>query len=133
MTRVLFVCIENANRSQMAEAFARMHGQGLVEPESAGSRPSGRISPRAVSAMAERGYDLSSHTSKSLAEVGAGPWDYVVTMGCEDECPWVPSRATLDWDVPDPRELPEAEFRVVRDEIERRVVELVERIRTEPI
>jgi protein-tyrosine-phosphatase len=83
--------------------------------------------------MAERGYDLTAHASKSLTEAGAGPWDYVVTMGCGDECPWVPSRATLDWDVPDPRELPEAEFRAVRDEIERRVVELVERIRTEPI
>jgi protein-tyrosine-phosphatase len=131
MTRVLFVCIENANRSQMAEAFARMHGQGVIDPASAGSRPSGRISPRAVTAMAERGYDLTGHASKGLTEVGPGPWDYVVTMGCGDECPWVPSRATLDWEVPDPRELPEAEFRVVRDDIESRVLELLDRIRAE--
>lgn len=131
MLRVLFVCVENSNRSQMAEAFARMHGAGVLEAASAGSRPSGRVNPRAVAAMAEKGYDLSSHRSRSLADVGPGPWDYVVTMGCGDACPWVPSRARLDWDLPDPRSLPEPEFRAVRDRIERAVVELVQRVKDE--
>jgi protein-tyrosine-phosphatase len=129
--RILFVCVENANRSQMAEAFARMHGAGVLEPASAGSHPSGQVSPRAVAALAERGYDLSTHASKSLDEVGPGPWDYVVTMGCGDACPYVPSRAHFDWDLPDPRDLPPPEFNRVRDEIERRVLDLVATIRTE--
>lgn len=129
MVRVLFVCVENSNRSQMAEAFARIHGDGLVEAASAGSRPSGRVNPRAVAAMAEKGYNLSTHQSRGLDEVGPGPWDYVVTMGCGDECPWVPARAKLDWDLPDPRDLPEPEFRKVRDRIEREVLSLLEEIR----
>ncbi|HEX9895797.1 MAG TPA: arsenate reductase ArsC [Gemmatimonadales bacterium] len=125
MNKVLFVCIENSNRSQMAEAFARMHGAGLVQPASAGSRPSGRINPKAIAAMAEKGYDLTTHESKSLDQVGAGPWDYVVTMGCGDECPWIPAPARLDWDLPDPKDLPEMEFRAVRDDIEQRVIDLL--------
>lgn len=129
MVRILFVCVENSNRSQMAEAFARIHGDGLVEAASAGSRPSGRVNPRAIAAMAEKGYDLSTHQSRGLDEVGPGPWDYVVTMGCGDECPWVPARAKLDWDLPDPRDLPEPEFRKVRDRIEREVLSLLEEIR----
>jgi protein-tyrosine-phosphatase len=75
--------------------------------------------------MAEKGYDLSSHHSKSLDEVGPGPWDYVVTMGCGDECPWIPTRERLDWDVADPKDLSEPEARQVRDEIERRVLALL--------
>jgi len=109
----------------MAEAFARMHGAGLVQPASAGSRPSGRINPKAIAAMAEKGYDLTTHESKSLDQVGAGPWDYVVTMGCGDECPWIPAPARLDWDLPDPKDLPEMEFRAVRDDIEQRVIDLL--------
>jgi protein-tyrosine-phosphatase len=130
--RVLFVCVENSNRSQMAEALARMHGAGVLEPASAGSRPSGRVNPRAIEVMAELGYDLRSHGSKSLDDVGPGPWDYVITMGCGDECPWIPSRLREDWDLPDPRDLPMEEVRRVRDEISRRVRALVERVRSEP-
>lgn len=130
--RVLFVCVENSNRSQMAEALARMHGAGLLEPASAGSRPSGRVNPRAIEVMAELGYDLRSHGSKSLDDVGPGPWDYVITMGCGDECPWIPSRVREDWDLPDPRDLPMDGVRRVRDEISRRVRALVERVRSEP-
>lgn len=129
MIKILFVCVENSNRSQMAEAFARIHGAGLVEAASAGSRPSGRVNPRAIAAMAEKGYDLSTHQSRGLDEVGPGPWDYVVTMGCGDACPWVPARAKLDWDLPDPRDLPEPEFRKVRDRIEREVLSLLEESR----
>ena len=122
--RVLFVCIENSNRSQMAEAFARIHGGTDVEALSAGSRPSGRINPKAVKAMAELGYDLSTHASKSLDEI-EGEFDAVVTMGCGDSCPWVPARRREDWALPDPRDMDEAEYRVVRDEISARVQSLL--------
>jgi arsenate reductase (thioredoxin) len=118
--RVLFVCVENSNRSQMAEAFARVQGGDAVEASSAGSRPSGTINPRAVRAMAELGYDLTAHRSKSLEEV-EGSFDAVVTMGCGDRCPWVTASRREDWDLPDPRHMDEAGYRAVRDEIARRV------------
>ena len=124
MKRVLFVCIENSNRSQMAEAFARMHGGARVEALSAGSRPSGRINPKAVRFMAELGYDLSTHASKSLADV-AGDFDAVVTMGCGDDCPWVPAKHREDWALPDPKDLGDDGYRAVRDEIGRRVQALL--------
>ncbi len=118
--RVLFVCIENSNRSQMAEAFARLHGGDAVDAQSAGSRPSGRINPKAVRFMAELGYDLAGHASKSLDEV-TGEFDAVVTMGCGDSCPWVPARRREDWALPDPREMDDDAYRAVRDEISARV------------
>src|SRR5690349_17113695 len=90
--RILFVCVENSNRSQMAEAFARMHGAGNVEAYSSGSRPSGRINPRAVESMRERGYDLTKHRSKALAEIPDVEYDVAVTMGCGDACPLVRAR-----------------------------------------
>ena len=118
--RVLFVCVENANRSQMAEAFARIHGSDAVEARSAGSKPSGVINPKAVRFMAERGYDLAAHGSKSLDEA-TGEFDAVVTMGCGDDCPWVPARIREDWALPDPKHMDDDGYRAVRDEIERRV------------
>lgn len=124
--RVLFVCVENSNRSQMAEAFARMHGAGRVEPYSAGSRPSGAINPQAIDAMRERGYDLSRHHSKSLAEIPQIEYDTVVTMGCGDECPFVRARGREDWNIPDPKAMPPEEFRAVRDLIEARVKALIQ-------
>jgi arsenate reductase len=118
--RVLFVCVENSNRSQMAEAFARMHGGAGVEALSAGSRPSGTINPKALRFMAERGYDLSTHASKSLDEV-EGEFDAVVTMGCGDSCPWVPAKRREDWALPDPRDMDDEGYRAVRDDIDARV------------
>jgi protein-tyrosine-phosphatase len=118
--RVLFVCVENANRSQMAEAFARIHGDDQVEALSAGSRPSGIINPKAIRYMAELGYDLSSHDSRSLDEID-GEFDAVVTMGCGDSCPWVPAKRREDWALSDPKHLEGDEYRAVRDEISRRV------------
>jgi len=124
--RVLFVCIENSNRSQMAEAFARMHGGADVEALSAGSKPSGRINPKAVRFMGELGYDLSAHASKSLADVaGGGEFDAVVTMGCGDDCPWVPAKRREDWALPDPRDMDDDGYRAVRDEIGQRVQALL--------
>jgi len=125
MQRVLFVCVENSNRSQMAEGFARARGGAHVDARSAGSQPSGQINPRAIAMMAERGIDLSAQRSKSLAEVGDESFAAVVTMGCGDACPWIPATRREDWALPDPKLLPDAEFRRVRDEIERRVVALL--------
>ena len=129
MKRVLFVCVENSNRSQMAEAFARMHGAGQVEAYSAGSRPSGRVNPRAVAFMKEVGYDLTRHHSKALAELPEGEFEVVVGMGCGDEgCPLVKAQRHEEWDIPDPKELPPEQYRRVRDLIERRVKELLARL-----
>ena len=119
--RVLFVCVENANRSQMAEAFARILSGGAVEAYSAGSRPSGMVNPKAIEAMAELEYDLSAHGSKSLDELPAVEFDFVATMGCGDACPMVRARQRADWSIPDPKYLPPDEFRVVRDLIRDKV------------
>src|SRR5947209_4128243 len=123
--RVLFVCVENSNRSQMAEAFARRHGRGRVEAHSAGSRPSGQVNPRAVEFMAEIGYDLTAHQSKSVDDFEGEAFDVVVGMGCSDECPFVRATRRVEWDVPDPKDLPDDELREVRDRIERQVRELL--------
>jgi protein-tyrosine-phosphatase len=121
--KVIFVCVENSNRSQMAQAFARIHGAGKMEAFSAGSRPSGRINPKAVEAMKEVGYDLTTHTSKGLDEFNGQEVDVAVTMGCGDECPLVLARRRLEWQIPDPRDLPPEHFREVRDLIEAKVKE----------
>lgn len=119
--RLLFVCVENSNRSQMAEAFARMHGGAGVEAYSAGSRPGGKVNPQAVEMMRELGYELNTHVSKSLAEIPDLEYDFVATMGCGDACPMVRSKWREDWSIPDPKELGPAEFRQVRDLIESKV------------
>ena len=123
--RLLFVCVENSNRSQMAEAFARLVGGERVESYSAGSRPSGKVNSKAIAAMSELGYDLARHRSKSLAEIPAGEFDAVVTMGCGDSCPLVPAKRRIDWQIPDPREMPPDEFRQVRDLIGDKVRQLL--------
>jgi len=122
---VLFVCVENSNRSQMAEAFARIHGGARVTAASAGSRPSGRINPRAIEAMREIGYDLSAHSSKGLEGFAGRRVDVAVTMGCGDECPLVDAGRRVAWEIPDPRDLPPERFREVRDLIERKVRDLL--------
>ncbi len=125
LPRLLFVCIENSNRSQMAEAFARMHGAGRVEASSCGSRPSGRVNPRAVQFMAEKGYDLTTHSSKSLDQFNGTEVAVAVTMGCGDYCPLVRADRREDWNIPDPKEMSDEGFRKVRDLIERKVTELI--------
>ncbi len=122
---VVFVCVENSNRSQMAEAFARMHGGDGVEACSAGSRPSGRVNPRAVEFMREVGYDLTTHTSKSLDQFNGQEVEVAVTMGCGDECPLVKAKRREEWQIPDPKEMPPEQYREVRDLIERKVKELM--------
>jgi len=125
MKTVLFVCVENSNRSQMAEAFARMHGEGRVEAASAGSKPSGKVNPKAVAAMKELGYDLTAHASKGLDDFNGRNIDVAVTMGCGDECPLVKAGQRVDWKIPDPRDMTPEEFKNVRDLIERKVKDLL--------
>ena len=123
--RILFVCVENSNRSQMAEAFARIHGKDQVLADSAGSRPSGRVNPKAIEAMRELGYDLTQHTSKGLEGFNGTQVDVAVTMGCGDKCPLVLANERIDWQIPDPRDMTPEEFRGVRDLIESKVKQLV--------
>ena len=125
MKRILFVCVENSNRSQMAEAFARIHGAGKVEAHSSGSRPSGRVNPKAIEAMRELGYDLTTHTSKGLESFNGTKVDVAITMGCGDECPLVLAERRVDWKIPDPRDMTPEQFRGVRDLIESKVKELI--------
>ena len=124
--RIVFVCVENSNRSQMAEAFARIHGAGKIEAYSAGSRPSGRVNPKATLAMKELGYDLGMHSSKGLDEFNGKEVDVAVTMGCGDECPYIPGKRYIDWDLEDPAGQPIETVRNTRDEIGRRVRDLEE-------
>ncbi len=128
MKRVLFVCVENSCRSQIAEAFARMHGAGAIEPYSAGSNPSGQVNLKAIASMHELGYDLSRHVSKSLSEIPAVEYDVAVTMGCGDACPNVRAKQREDWNIPDPKALPTEEFQKVRDQIGQQVRELLARL-----
>lgn len=125
--RILFVCVENSCRSQIAEAFARLHGRDSIEPYSAGSRPSGEVNPKAIQSMSEIGYDLSRHDSKSLSEIPDLEYDVAVTMGCGDECPYVRAREREDWNIPDPKAMDASDFRKVRDMIETKVKELLSR------
>jgi protein-tyrosine-phosphatase len=122
---LLFVCIENSNRSQMAEGFARALGGDRVRAFSAGSRPSGRINPRAIEFMKEKGIDLTVQRSHGLDDLPAVRWDYIVTMGCGDACPTLPALHRLDWDLADPKHLDDAGFRAIRDRIEALVRGLV--------
>jgi protein-tyrosine-phosphatase len=123
---ILFVCVENSNRSQMAEAFARIHGADGVEAYSAGSRPSGRVNPRAVYTMQEIGYDLGRHGSKSLSDIPAIEYDVVVAMGCGDEgCPLVRAKRREEWNIPDPKDMDPDRFREIRDLIEVNVKQLL--------
>jgi arsenate reductase len=121
MSRVLFVCVRNAGRSQMAEALFAQAADGRHETRSAGSRPAEQVHPEAVEAMAELGIDLSGRVPRGLRQADAEWADVVVTMGCGDECPFIPGKRYVDWDLVDPGGLPLEEVRRIRDEIGRRV------------
>ena len=126
--RMLFVCVQNSCRSQIAEAFARMYGDNTIEPYSAGSRPSGKVHPKAIAAMRELSYDMTQHRSKALSEIPNLKYDIVVTMGCGDECPAVHAKRRDAWDIADPTLLPPEQFRAVRDLIGTKVKELLKRL-----
>lgn len=125
MKSILFVCVENSCRSQIAEGWARKLNDGSWKVRSAGSSPSGKINPDAVAVMKEIGVDLSVQSSKSLPEPNEGSWDYVVTMGCGDACPHLPAKNRVDWKLEDPKGKPVEFFRQTRDEIGGRVKELM--------
>lgn len=128
--KILFVCIENSNRSQMSQAFAKILGGNDVEAYSAGSKPSGLVNPKAIAAMKELGYDLGTHDSKSLDEVKQfAPFDAVVTMGCGDACPWMPAGKFIDWQIPDPKHMEPEQFIEVRDLISGKVKELLNELK----
>jgi protein-tyrosine-phosphatase len=114
----------------MSQAFAKMLGGSAVKAYSAGSRPSGRINQKAILAMKELGYDLKTHRSKSLDQVKEyAPFDAVVTMGCGDACPWMPASQFIDWDIPDPKDMDEDQFRDVRDQIREKVASLLDSLK----
>lgn len=115
----------------MAEAISRLYANDVIEATSAGSRPSGRIHPLAVEAMAELGYDLKQHRSKSLDEMRGREFEYVITMGCGDECPFLPARHHIDWVIPDPKGGSLETFRQTRDLIRDKIKDLILRVRVD--
>jgi protein-tyrosine-phosphatase len=123
--KVAFACIENSNRSQMAEAFARLLATQTIEAFSAGSRPSGKVNPKAIEAMKTYNYDLSQHRSKSLEELPKEELDILITMGCGEECPWVLTRHRMDWQIPDPKDLKGDAYGEVREIIKGKVEDLI--------
>ena len=126
--RVLFVCVENCNRSPMAEAFARLYGAGQVEAFSAGCRPAASVHPKAVAAMRELGYDLGRHQAKALSDLPDVELDVAVTMGCGELCPPLRAEVREDWNVPCPKAMPPEQFRRVRDLIGEKVKALLARL-----
>ena len=132
MINILFVCIENSCRSQMAEAFAKMHGTGVLQVYSAGSNASGVINNKAIKNMKEIDYDLNTHFSKALSQIPDLEYDYAITMGCGDECPHTKAKVRTDWDLPDPKNMNEEDFNEVRDTIEKRVLALIDEIKHSP-
>jgi len=122
---VLFVCVHNAGRSQMAAALLHHHAGPRVHVRSAGSAPGDTINPAVVAAMQEVGLDLSQEFRKPLTDEFVQAADVVITMGCGDACPIYPGKRYLDWELDDPAGKPLAEVRVIRDEIDRRIQDLV--------
>jgi arsenate reductase len=125
MAHALFVCLHNAGRSQISEALFIRAAGGRHEARSAGTTPADRVHPEVVEAMGELGIDLSARKPRRLTQEDAEWADVVVTMGCGDECPYVPGKRYLDWGLPDPRGQPLDAVRRTRDEIGQRVEELV--------
>jgi arsenate reductase (thioredoxin) len=132
VARVLFVCLHNAGRSQMSRALFERAASGRHEARSAGTRPAERVHPEVVDAMAEVGIDLAGRRPRVLEGADAEWADVVVTMGCGDECPYIPGKRYLGWDLPDPTCRPMEEVRATRDEIGRRVAELVAELEAQP-
>ena len=129
---VLFVCVHNAGRSQMAAGLLDYHGAGRVVVQSAGSAPGDEINPSAVAVMADLGIDISAEFPKPLTDDAVMAADVVITMGCGDECPFYPGKRYLDWDVTDPAELPPEQVGPIRDEIDRRVLVLLAELLAQP-
>ena len=125
MATALFVCLHNAGRSQMSQAFFERAADGRHRALSAGTRPAERVHPEVVEVMRELGIDLADRVPQVLTRELAEQADVVVTMGCGDRCPYIPGKRYVDWDLPDPQGRPLPEVRATRDEIARRVEELI--------
>jgi len=127
MKRILFVCVENAGRSQMAEAFAKVHGKGKVEAISAGTIPAKEVNPDVVQVMREKGVDLSANKPKLIANQMVQEADVIIVMGCSAEgfCPAPLLNKVVDWQIEDPKGKPIERVREIRDEIENRVEKLI--------
>jgi len=130
MARVLFVCLHNAGRSQISEALFARAAAGRHEARSAGTTPAERVHPEVVEAMAELGIDLADRRPHKLSRADAEWADVVVTMGCGDECPYIPGKRYLDWDLPDPKGQPIEAVRETREEIGRRVAALLSELKS---
>jgi protein-tyrosine-phosphatase len=128
MARVLFVCLHNAGRSQMSQALFERAAAGRHDAESAGTTPADRVHPEVVSVMHEMDIDLADRVPRLLTTEIAEGADVVVTMGCGDECPYIPGKRYIDWELEDPKGRPPAEVRAIRDDIARRVRALVEQL-----
>ncbi len=128
LKNILFVCVENANRSQMAEAFGHIHKKKGIEVYSAGSKPTGKINPKAIAAMADLSYDLTSHQSNSLKKVEHLRFDAVISMGCGEDCPQIKTERREDWQIPDPKNLSDKAYHTIRDYIELKVMELFDHL-----
>lgn len=128
MKKILFVCVENSCRSQMAEGFAKALGGLKFEAYSAGSKPGGKVNPDAVKVMREIGIDISTAKSKGFNDLPAKEFDYVVTMGCKDICPLVPAKEHIDWYIEDPKGKDEEFFRKTRDLIKEKVESLIREV-----
>lgn len=129
--KILFVCVENARRSQMAEAFAKAFGKGEIEVYSAGSHPSSTIDPLVIKVMKEKGIDLSGNRPRGLNDLPPIEMDYLVTMGCEETCPAIPAKKIIEWEIPDPKGKSIDVFREVRDLIEDKVRGLLKEIESQ--
>ena len=129
MKKVLFVCVENSCRSQMAEGWARHLGKGKIEAYSAGSKPSGTVNSAAIKAMAEAGIDISTQMSKGFRELPVKEFDFVVTMGCKDVCPFVPADKHIEWQIEDPKGKDLDNFRKARDVIKMKVAGFIETLK----
>ena len=128
MATALCVCLHNAGRSQMSQALFERAAEGRHRALSAGTMPGERVHPEVVEVMCELGIDLAGRTPRALTTELAEQADVVVTMGCGDECPYIPGKRYLDWDLEDPKGRPVDDVRATRDEIDRRVRELVEEL-----
>ena len=126
--KVLFVCIENSCRSQMAEGFAKYYGEDRVEVFSAGSDPSGKVNELAIEVMKEKGINISGQESKGFKDLPYKSFDFVITMGCGDVCPFVPAKERIEWEIEDPKGKPKEKFREARDKIEEKIKEFLKNL-----
>ena len=127
MKKVVFLCVENSCRSQIAEAFANIHGKEKILAFSAGSKPSGTVNPKAISLMKELNYDLSTHQSIHVDKLPDVEVDAMISMGCGDSCPSIRAKERIEWDIPDPKEMEYQDFKEVIKNIERKVLDFLKK------